>query len=107
MVLGSVQYFNENQNFRWIYDTNNDNILITPVAGRCEYTIVYKGKGRQQSGVERFAGEPAGTWLTVKWKPGKASDVVELVRLMCYDVDGFSRGLEVCEPPMSADGRLC
>ncbi|MFO0688862.1 MAG: hypothetical protein U0900_09150 [Myxococcota bacterium] len=38
LPLGSVQYFNENQNFRWIYDTNNDNVLITPVAGRCEYT---------------------------------------------------------------------
>jgi len=38
LPLGSVQYFNENQNFRWIYDTNNDNVLITPVAGRCQYT---------------------------------------------------------------------
>jgi hypothetical protein len=38
LPLGTVEYFNENQNFRWIYDLDNDNVLITPVAGRCEFT---------------------------------------------------------------------
>ncbi|MBK7950525.1 MAG: hypothetical protein IPK00_17650 [Deltaproteobacteria bacterium] len=42
LPLGSVQYFNENQNFRWIYDLDNDNVLLTPSppqpAGRCEFT---------------------------------------------------------------------
>ncbi|MBK7948871.1 MAG: hypothetical protein IPK00_09035 [Deltaproteobacteria bacterium] len=31
-----VTFVNENQDFRWIYDLDQDDVLITPVAGRCE-----------------------------------------------------------------------
>ncbi|MFO0689067.1 MAG: DNRLRE domain-containing protein [Myxococcota bacterium] len=31
-----VTFVNENQNFRWIYDLDQDGILMTPVVGRCE-----------------------------------------------------------------------
>ncbi len=31
-------FYNENQDFRWIYDLDHDDILITPVLGRCEVT---------------------------------------------------------------------
>jgi hypothetical protein len=31
-------YFEEGQNFRWIYDLDDDNVLITPVQGRCEWS---------------------------------------------------------------------
>ena len=29
-------FINEGQNFRWIYDLDHDNVLITPVLGRCQ-----------------------------------------------------------------------
>jgi len=34
----TTEYFNEGQNFRWIYDLDADNVLLTPVDGRCEWT---------------------------------------------------------------------
>lgn len=34
----TTEYFNEGQNFRWIYDLDDDNVLVTPVLGRCEWS---------------------------------------------------------------------
>lgn len=41
-VLGVVftptlSYFSEGQNFRWIYDADQDGILVTPISGRCTF----------------------------------------------------------------------
>ncbi len=37
LPTGTIPYFTERQNFRWIYDLDNDNVLVTPVVGRCEF----------------------------------------------------------------------
>ncbi len=34
----TAQYFNEGQNFRWIYDLDGDKVLVTPIQGRCEWS---------------------------------------------------------------------
>ncbi len=34
---GTQPYFNETQNFRWIYDLDRDDQLITPIEGTCTY----------------------------------------------------------------------
>ncbi len=34
----TAPFINEGTNFRWIYDLDHDDILITPVVGRCEVT---------------------------------------------------------------------
>ncbi len=31
-------YLNEGQNFRWIYDLDDDRVVVTPALGRCEWT---------------------------------------------------------------------
>jgi hypothetical protein len=31
-------FFDEGQNFRWIYDLDADRVVVTPVLGRCEWT---------------------------------------------------------------------
>ncbi|MBY0401173.1 PEP-CTERM sorting domain-containing protein [Myxococcota bacterium] len=66
LPLGSVEYFNENQNFRWIYDLNNDNVLITPVAGRCEFTPPANHQtiafGYQFQGSPTYQGLDCCTW---------------------------------------------
>ena len=32
------EYFDEGQNFRWIYDLDADRVVVTPALGRCEWT---------------------------------------------------------------------
>ncbi|MBY0401649.1 hypothetical protein K2X89_15255, partial [Myxococcota bacterium] len=51
-----VTFVNENQNFRWIYDTDNDDVLITPVLGRCE---VANNGGNLLPYTYRFQGSPS------------------------------------------------
>ncbi len=38
LPTGTANFYNEGQNFRWIYDLDNDKILDTPIAGRCSWT---------------------------------------------------------------------
>jgi len=34
----TASFVNEGQNFRWIYDLDGDQVLFTPIVGRCEWT---------------------------------------------------------------------
>ena len=37
LQTSTSEFFDEGQNFRWIYDLDRDNVLVTPIAGRCEW----------------------------------------------------------------------
>jgi outer membrane protein OmpA-like peptidoglycan-associated protein len=74
-------------------------------ASHCEYEVAFDGKA-SRTGTTRFDGAPAGSPLTVSWKPHGADDVVLRIRLVCHDVEGFySPTLEVYpwEAPIAHD----
>lgn len=61
-------------------------------AGKCEVQVFVHG-GRPQRSDTVFSGEAPWSWLTVSWK--KPRGRVTKIRLLCFDEDGFSRGLEL------------
>lgn len=72
---GTIPYFTERQNFRWIYDLDNDNVFVTPVTGRCEYTLA----GANNFGLPytyQFQGSPSYQGLDCcTWQLGSAAGV--------------------------------
>lgn len=71
----------------------------------CDYEVAFDGKP-PRSGVTRFGGAPAGSPLTVSWKPHGDDDVVLRVQIVCHDTEGFySPTLEVYpwEAPIAHD----
>ncbi len=38
LTTGVVSYINEGQNFRWLYDLDQDDVYVSPVGGICEVT---------------------------------------------------------------------
>lgn len=62
---GTLNYFSEGQNFRWIYDTDDDNVLVTPIAGRCSVTGNFStifDYAYQFQGSPSYAGLDCCTW---------------------------------------------
>jgi len=75
LETGTIPYFTERQNFRWIYDLDNDNVFVTPVTGRCEYTLA----GANNFGLPytyQFQGSPSFQGLDCcTWQLGSAAGV--------------------------------
>ena len=69
-------------------------LTLSESAGRCKYDVTFDGQPGI-SGHERFAGEPAGTWLSVYFKPATNNGVVLKIRLICYDQNGFYSGIDL------------
>ncbi len=67
-------------------------LSLSRAAGRCEWRLAL-ARGAK-SGVARFAGEPPGTPLIVRWPQVDAASVREIA-LTCYDRDGFSRAITI------------
>lgn len=65
LPTSTASFINEGQNFRWIYDLDHDNVLITPVLGRCEvmetfgFSLPYS---YQFQGSPGFAGVDCCAW---------------------------------------------
>ncbi len=51
----TASFVNEGQNFRWIYDLDRDDVLFTPVVGRCEVT---NNGGNSMPYTYQFQGNP-------------------------------------------------
>jgi hypothetical protein len=61
------EFFNEGQDFRWIYDLDEDNVLITPVLGRCEWSppggfLIFMPYTYQYQGNPAYHGLDCCTW---------------------------------------------
>ena len=69
-------------------------VKLSAPAGKCEYRVAFDGKD-ERHGWTRFAGEPAGTWLTVSWPTHGEADVVLRILLTCYDADDNFISLEL------------
>lgn len=63
-------------------------------AERCTYGVHKEGQP-PLVGVEEFGSAPAGQWLPIEWGPSSEQEVVLKISLECFDVDGFSNGLEL------------
>ncbi|MEE8409718.1 MAG: OmpA family protein, partial [Myxococcota bacterium] len=71
---------------------NRVQLRMSRPAGRCQAQVFVPG-GRSQRDETAFSGEAPWTWLTVSWRQPEGR--VAKVRLLCFDEDGFSRGLEL------------
>ncbi len=84
LETGTTPYFTERQNFRWIYDLDNDNVLITPVTGRCEYTLA----GANNLGLPytyQYQGTPTYQGLDCcTWQLGSAAGVTGTGQAIFY-----------------------
>ncbi len=69
-------------------------LRMSEPAGSCAYVVTYDGTAADQ-GTVTFAGEPPGTWLTVRWRPPAEEAVVLRLRLDCRDQAGGQAVLEL------------
>jgi outer membrane protein OmpA-like peptidoglycan-associated protein len=61
---------------------------FTGAASKCEYDVAFDGKPPRHGWV-RYAGEPAGTELALRWPTHGAADTVLRIQLTCHDAEGF------------------
>ncbi|MBK7950526.1 MAG: hypothetical protein IPK00_17655 [Deltaproteobacteria bacterium] len=81
---GTMNFFNEAQNFRWIYDLDGDNVLITPIAGRCE--ALNPATGGPIHGITyQYLGDPADARLDCcTWQVGSTTGVTGTGQAIFY-----------------------
>lgn len=65
LVTGTLSYFSEGQNFRWIYDLDDDGLWTTPIQGQCAITgggVTAYPISYQFQGSTSYAGLDCCTW---------------------------------------------
>lgn len=69
LQTGALSFIGEGQNFRWIYDDNDDDILFTEIGGKCIETAEFEGGGLffvpytyEYSGDPNYQGLDCCTW---------------------------------------------
>lgn len=61
---------------------------FTGEADKCEYDVAFDGRPPRHGWV-RYAGEPPGTELELRWPTWTDADTVLRIQLTCHDRDGF------------------
>lgn len=70
-------------------------LKLTRAAGYCDHEVLIENKPTRV-GVTRFAGEPAGSYLKIRWDPYDSDDLTLRVTLRCFDADEiFETGIEL------------